>query len=164
MSCSWPFAPKGFALANGQLLPINQNQALFSLLGTTFGGNGVSTFGLPNLQVRTPIGSGKGQGLSSYTLGQAGGELTHILTIPEMAGHNHTLNATGATDGLPKVGGNALGVSPGPVPLYGPAQNLVALNSQAVSSVGNTQPHENSQPYLVINWIISLSGIFPSRN
>lgn len=164
MSCSWQYATKGYAWCNGQLLPISVNQALFSLLGTTFGGDGRTNFGLPNLIGRTPISFGRGNGLADYTLGQPGGEQAHTLISTEMPTHNHTMFATGAPSALPKVGGNALGVTAAPVPIYGPAANLSIMNPQAVSMAGNSQPHENRQPFLVINWVIALVGIFPSQN
>jgi microcystin-dependent protein len=162
MPISWNYPPKGWAFCNGQTLAINQNQALFSLLGTTYGGNGQTTFQLPNLQGRIPIGFGNG-----FTQGQAAGETAHTVSISELPQHAHQLNASNVSANLlPKPNGNSPGAPTGSPPrsLYGPAQNLVAMISQSISNVGSSQPHENEQPYLVINWVIALQGIFPSRN
>lgn len=154
---SFNFAPKGWALCNGQLLPINQNQALFSLLGTIYGGNGQTNFALPNLQGRTPFHI-----TSGFVQGQAGGEVAHTLTVNELPAHTHTLQAnnTAATSGLP--GTNALAQSNTPV--YAPAANLVAMAGASLSNIGGSQPHGNMQPYLVLNFVIALQGIYPSRN
>jgi microcystin-dependent protein len=156
---SFGFAPKGWALCNGQLLPINQNQALFSLLGTTFGGDGRVNFGLPNLQGLTPIHVGSG-----HTLGEKGGEQAHTVSIAELPTHTHVFNATtnvGVINTPP--GGNVLAQSSG-VFLYGPATNLVTMAATAVSNVGGSQAHQNMQPFLTLNFSIALQGIFPSRN
>jgi microcystin-dependent protein len=154
---SFSFPPKGWALCDGQLLPINQNQALFSLLGTTYGGDGRVNFGLPNLQGRTPIHMGSG-----HTLGERGGEQAHTLSIGELATHLHPLNAsaTVATDNNPT--GNVLGNS-NPNNLYGAVQNLTPLSAETVSNVGGNQAHLNMQPFLVLNFSIALQGIFPSQ-
>jgi len=168
---SWNYAPKGWALANGQFLPINQNQALFSLLGTMYGGNGQTTFALPDLRGRVPIHMGAG-----FTQGQAGGEYAHTLTIAEMPTHNHTLSsdATTAADSntaAPAVG-NSLGQSVG-VPSQGSpfALNIYstggvngALAPGNVTNTGGSQPHENRQPFSVLNIAIALQGVFPSQN
>ena len=154
---SFGFAPKGWALCDGQLLPINQNQALFSLLGTTYGGDGRVNFALPDLQSRTPIHMGSG-----HTLGERGGEQAHTLSISELPMHLHTLNAstTVATTNTPT--GNVLGNS-NPNNLYGPAQNLSALNAKTISNVGGSQAHLNMQPFLTLTFGIALQGIFPSQ-
>jgi microcystin-dependent protein len=154
---SFNFPPKGWALCNGQFLPINQNQALFSLLGTTFGGNGQTTFGLPNLQGRTPIHVGSG-----HTLGEQGGQQAHTLTLSEMPAHTHIANGSSADANNALPGGNLLAKTPQQV--YGAVGNLVALNATTVTSVGGSQPHQNMQPYLVLNFCIALQGIFPSPN
>jgi microcystin-dependent protein len=158
---SFNFPPKGWAFCNGQFLPINQNQALFSLLGTTYGGNGQTTFALPDLRGRIPIHVGVG-----FTLGQAGGQTSHTLTMSEMPAHTHFVNASSSQGNAqnPNFGGtgNLLAQDPGNV--YGPPQNLTALNAGSVSNVGGSQPHENMQPYLALNFCIALVGIFPSPN
>lgn len=160
---SWNFAPKGWAFCNGQFLPINQNQALFSILGTTFGGNGQTTFALPDFRGRLPIHMGQG-----YNVGQAGGEEFHTLIQSEMAAHNHFVTAsTNQADSAfietaQPVSKNLFGTVQGGI--YGAFQNLVAISSETIPSVGGSQPHENRQPYLVLNLIIALVGVFPSKN
>ena len=156
---SFGFAPKGWAMCNGQLLPINQNQALFSLLGTTYGGDGRVSFGLPNLQARVPIHVGEG-----HTLGERAGEVAHTLTIAEAPQHTHSLNAssttaTTATPGAAVVPAQSVGAQ-----LYGGASNLVAMDAASVAAVGGSQPHLNSQPFLTLSFCIALQGIFPSPN
>lgn len=154
------FPPKGWLLCNGQLLPVNQNQALFSLLGVSYGGNGQTTFGLPNLQTRVPLGMGQ-QGGTTYPLGQGGGENTHALTIPEMPSHTHPLMAsTGTATALGPA--NNLLAAPAAGALYG-AGTEVALASSSVAVSGSGQGHPNMPPYLVINYIIALVGIYPTR-
>lgn len=155
---SFGFAPKGWALANGQLLPINQNQALFSLLGTTFGGDGRVNFGLPNLQGRVPIHVGNG-----HTLGERGGEQGHTLTISEIPTHVHLemAAATAPTSPAPDttlVLSNALGSN-----LYATPGNLQAMAPNALSNVGGSQAHLNMQPFLTLSFCIALQGIFPSQ-
>jgi len=154
---SFGFPPKGWALCNGQLLPINQNQALFSLLGTTYGGDGRVNFGLPNLQARTPIHMGGG-----YTLGQLGGEQGHTVSQAEMPQHVHNANAISTAGSTNLPAGNLVANS-APNNLYGPAQNFTALSPTAVTTVGGSQAHLNMQPYLVLNFCIALQGIFPSQ-
>lgn len=161
---SFNFAPKGWTMCNGALLPINQNQALFSLLGTTYGGDGRVNFQLPNLQGRVPIHMGAG-----HTLGERGGEEAHTVTISEMPGHTHQMIATSNQANATKPAGHVLGatVSPGSGPtltIYGGAANSVAMNPAIIPNVGGSQPHTNLQPFLVLNWIIALQGIFPSQN
>jgi len=154
---SFNFAPKGWALCNGQLLPINQNQALFALLGTTYGGNGQTNFALPNLRGRVPIHMGNG-----HTLGEAAGSTSVTVNIQQLATHLHFLQATNTTATLDAPAGAVLGKAP--IAGYGPASNLAAMNAGTVGSVGGSQPHNNMMPYLVLNFIIALQGIFPSRN
>jgi microcystin-dependent protein len=154
---SFGFAPRGWALCNGQTLPINQNQALFSLLGTTYGGNGQTTFQLPNLQARVPIHVG-----SSFTLGQAGGQTAHTLTMSEMPQHAHVLNAS-SSDANQTVPGGKL-FAKVPQQIYAPAANFTPLEPTTVRSVGGSQPHTNQQPFLTLNFSIALQGIFPSPN
>jgi microcystin-dependent protein len=152
---SFVFAPKGWALCNGQLLPINQNQALFSLLGTTFGGDGRVNFALPDLRGRVPIHVGSG-----HTLGERGGEQAHTLSIAEIPTHTHVLEGTN-TDGTQQVpSGNLLARSA--TQLYAPPANLAAMNAGSVANVGGSQAHLNMQPFLVLNFCIALQGIFPS--
>lgn len=160
---SFNFPPKGWAFCNGQFLPINQNQALFSLLGTTYGGNGQTTFALPNLRGQAPIHFGNG-----FTLGQAGGQSAHTVTMSEMPQHPHTLNSNLC------IGGNVINAALGdPTGNYwannGKAQYSTsppdaAMHPSAVTNVGGSQPHNNMQPYLVLNFCIALQGIFPSQN
>lgn len=153
---SFNFAPRNWVMCNGQLMAINQNQALFSLLGTTYGGDGRITFALPNLQGRTPVSTGQG-----ITLGQTAGEASHTLTVSEFPAHTHLVQAAG-TANTPAVSGNLPGGQG--VAAFASASNLVAMNQATLSPAGSSQPHNNLQPYLVMNWIIALQGIFPSRN
>jgi len=157
---SFVFAPKGWALCNGQLLPINQNQALFSLLGTTFGGDGRVNFGLPDLKSRVPIHVGSG-----HTLGERGGEQAHTLSISEIPTHVHTMNATSA-DAVPNTnpGSNVMLAKASGDFIYGNFASPVALDSRAITNVGGSQAHLNMQPFLVLNFCIALQGIFPSQN
>ena len=156
---SFNFAPKGWALANGQLLPINQNQALFSLLGTTFGGDGRVNFALPDIRARAPIHVGSG-----HTLGERGGEQAHTLSIAEVPTHTHTANATTA-----QADQNSNSAAPTRMPaqsnfsfLYGPASNLQSMAQNTLASVGGSQAHLNMQPFLTLSFCIALQGIFPS--
>jgi microcystin-dependent protein len=153
---SFNFAPKGWAMCNGQLLPINQNQALFSLLGTTFGGDGRVNFALPDLRGRTPIGVGGG-----HTLGEAGGSQSVTLSISQMPQHSHVVQASNASADTISAPGNLLGATSG---RYTGPTNLTTLNPTTVGNVGGSQPHTNMQPYLVLTWCIALQGIFPSPN
>lgn len=154
---SFVFPPKGWALCNGQLLPINQNQALFSLLGTTFGGDGRVNFALPDLRARVPIHVGSG-----HTLGERGGEQAHTLSISEIPTHTHSLNASSTeADSVAPSTGTVLARSPAAQP-YRDATNLVAMNAAAVTNRGGSQAHLNMQPFLTISFCIALQGIFPS--
>jgi microcystin-dependent protein len=153
---SFGFPPKGWALCDGQLLPINQNQALFSLLGTTYGGDGRVNFGLPNLQGRAPIHMGSG-----HTLGERGGEQGHTLSISELPTHTHVMNGTSTTGTLNTTTGDVLGVSQ--TPIYTSPQSLTSLNPASVTNVGGSQAHLNMQPFLVLTFCIALQGIFPSQ-
>jgi len=153
---SFNFAPKGWALCDGALLPINQNQALFSLLGTTYGGDGRVNFGLPNLLGSTPVHMGNGP-----ILGQRGGEQAHTLVIAEIPNHTHTWGATNAAANQPGPGGNMLGS----VAEYNSsAANLTSMSLAVLSTAGANQPHQNMQPFLTLNFCIALQGIFPSPN
>lgn len=154
---SFNFAPQGWALCNGQLLPINQNQALFSLLGTTYGGNGQITFGLPDLRSRVPLHMGAG-----HTLGERQGVEAVTLTIAQLPGHNHGLRGSSAgTGGVSTPNGNYLG---GGNNVYGTQGTLTSLSAATLTNAGGSQPHTNLQPYLTISFCIALQGIFPSQN
>jgi microcystin-dependent protein len=159
---SFSFPPKGWALANGQLMPINQNQALFSLLGTTFGGDGRVNFALPDFRGRTPIHIGSG-----HTAGERGGEQVHTITINELPVHSHLLNAidTGSSDNNVNNPVNNLFSNAKPADLYqNTSANLVTLSPDTIGGGGGNQPHSNMQPYLTISFCIALQGIFPSPN
>jgi len=157
---SFSFAPKGWALCNGQLLPINQNQALFSLLGTTFGGDGRVNFALPDVRGRTPIHVGSG-----HTLGERGGEQAHTLSISEIPTHTHTVNATTIPATTNTPGPTVLTAQSTSANLYASAaQNLVPMSPQMVANVGGSQAHLNMEPFLTLNFCIALQGIFPSPN
>jgi microcystin-dependent protein len=166
------FAPVGWALCQGQVLPISQYTALFSLIGTYYGGNGTSTFALPNLQSRVPNGQGQLLGGSLYVIGEQGGVENVALNIGQMALHNHSFNGiTGAANKETPFAGDVLATtyitatkqSPGD-PFYGPVDaNTIAINPQSISFVGNTLPHTNIQPYVAVNWCIAMRGIYPSR-
>lgn len=153
---SFNFAPKGWAFCNGQLLPINQNQALFSLLGTTFGGDGRVDFALPDLRGRTPIHVGSG-----HTLGERGGEQAHTLSIAELPTHTHVLVSSSNPADSNDPTGRVLGVVNN---AYGPAQNLTSMAASAVTNTGGSQAHLNMQPFLTLSFGIALQGIFPSPN
>ena len=155
---SFSFAPKGWALCNGQTLPINQNQALFSLFGTTYGGNGQTTFALPNLQGQTPIHIGGG-----FFQGQNGGEQNHTLTSLEMPTHTHVAQGTTTNADQPVHTGNLLGAANN---MYTGANagNLTPLDPTSISTLGGSQPHQNMQPYLTLSFCVALQGIFPSRD
>jgi microcystin-dependent protein len=158
------FAPRSWAFTNGQLLPIAQNSALFALLGTTYGGNGTTIFALPNLQDRTPIHQGT-LAPNSYTMGQQGGAATHSLTVAELPSHSHGISATTAVAPATPVGPeNAQPASGAHQPYRSGTVQNVALKTGLVASSGQSAPHENRQPYLVLNFCIALQGIFPSRN
>lgn len=157
------FAPRGWALCNGQLLPIAQNQALFSILGTTYGGNGQTNFALPDLRGRAPMHWGQRSGGSNFTLGQVGGEAVHTLTIPEIPAHNHTtLNVSSLAGSQFVANNNSLGVSAAKPYTAAPANGGVM--GTGTRAAGSSQAHENMQPYLALNFVIALQGIFPSRN
>jgi len=155
---SFVFAPQGWALCNGQLLPINQNQALFSLLGTTFGGDGRVNFALPDLRGRTPIHVGSG-----HTLGERGGEQAHTLSIAELPTHTHVMSATSANAALPLPTGNLLSRQAPANPYIAPTQ-LGTMNAGTVANTGGSQAHLNMQPFLTLSFSIALQGIFPSPN
>ncbi|MHB8635043.1 MAG: phage tail protein [Fimbriimonadaceae bacterium] len=157
------FAPNGWALCDGQLLSIAQNTALFSLLGTFYGGDGISTFALPNLQGSVAVNAGTGAGLSPYSTGEVGGTTAVTLAENQMPSHVHGIGAvTSATNAVSPVG-NVPGVSTRPTFAPLPSANLHYLNDGAIVQEGSGQSHNNLQPTLVVNFIIALQGIFPSR-
>jgi microcystin-dependent protein len=156
------FAPIGWAFCNGQLLSIDEHDSLFTLIGTTYGGDGQTTFGLPNLQGRVPIHQGPGPGLSSYVLGEAAGREQVNLNLSHLPSHSHAFLANGAAGTAASPAGNVPAIATGN--LYRPfAAPGVSLAPQSIGAVGGSLPHENLQPYLCISYIISLFGIFPTR-
>jgi microcystin-dependent protein len=159
--CSFNFAPRGWAMCNGQLLPINQNQALFSLLGTSYGGDGRVSFALPNIQGAVAMHQGQG-----YTMGNTGGEENHTLTTSELPAHNHLVSALpGGGDKFNPLSGYP--ASSAPAQIYsagGGGAQLSSMNPAMVTNAGGSQPHYNMMPYLVLNFIIALQGIYPSQN
>jgi microcystin-dependent protein len=167
MLVGFNFAPYGWAEANGQILPISQYSALFSLLGVYYGGNGTSNFQLPNLQGAVAVGYGQGAGLSQYDLGQSGGTTSVTLNVNEVPAHTHTVMARTAPAALSNPVGNAFGDPIGLGNLY--ANTAVQTGSPMAAAalgppVGSPGPHENMMPYLALNWIICMQGVFPPRN
>lgn len=158
---SFSFAPKGWALCNGQTMSIQQNQALFSLLGTTFGGDGRTNFLLPDFRGRTPMHAGSQQGTPAYTPGQSTGQEQHTLILSELPLHSHTAMGSSATNTLGSPAGNFWATGPSQ---YAASPINTAMAGNAIAPAGGSQPHENRPPYLVLNFIIALTGIFPSRN
>jgi len=155
---SFSFPPKGWALCNGQLLPINQNQALFSLMGTTYGGDGRVNFGLPDLRGRSPISQGGG-----HTLGERGGETAHTLSISELPTHTHVVNLSD-NPGTPGIGTNNMLSNSGDERRFTSGEtNLVAMGVQTSGNTGGSQPHQNMQPILTLSFCVALQGIFPSQ-
>lgn len=154
---SWNFPPKGWAFCNGSLLPINQNQALFSILGTTYGGDGRQTFGLPNLQGRTPFHVGNG-----IVLGELGGETTHTLNISELPAHTHVPAGSTNSPTIKSPSGAIWATNASTSPYSNTGGS--SMDPSGISVIGGSQPHENMSPYLVLNFIIALQGIFPSPN
>jgi len=157
------FAPRGWAFCNGQLLPISQNTALFSLLGTTYGGNGQSTFALPNLQGSAVMQEGQGPGLSQRVLGETAGSETVTLLQSEIPAHSHGLTAQNVPGDTSSPGAAAYSRVIGATPYQPPGGPQVAMSPQAVAPAGGSQPHNNMQPYLTLNFCIALQGIFPPR-
>ena len=157
------FAPQGWALCDGQLLPISQNTALFSLLGTTYGGDGRTTFALPDMRSRVPVHQGQGAGLSSYSEGQAGGAETVTLAAAQMPGHTHSVKASSSAAASDQPQGRALARSRSDIYTAGPDATTV-MNAKMIGDAGGSKPHANIQPYLAVNFCIALIGIFPARN
>jgi microcystin-dependent protein len=158
------FAPKGWAFCDGQILPLSQNTALFSLLGTTYGGDGKSNFALPNMQGNAPMHPGQGPGLSLHDLGETGGSETVSLLESEIPSHSHALSASNSdgTDQAPA--GEQLAGGVGGIALYGTPGALTALSGNALAPAGGDQPHNNMQPYLTLNFCIALQGVYPPRS
>lgn len=154
------FAPRGWAFCNGQLLPIAQNTALFSLVGTTYGGDGRTTFGLPNLQGRAPMHPGNGPGLTSRRLGESGGVETVTLTEAQMPQHSHPMIGIPSASQPSPDAGHGIGNAP----MYATPGPTVAMAANAVGATGGSQAHNNMQPYLAINYVIALQGIYPPRS
>ncbi len=166
------FAPRGWAFCNGQLLSIAQHSALFSLLGTTYGGDGRTTFGLPDLRGRCAVGMGQGPGLSNYTQGERAGQENVTLLQTQMPAHTHTLGASSAIGTVSDpadavIANNQVTIERGktiPASAFIQSGPTVAMNAQAIQTTGGNQAHENRQPYIAMNYVIALEGIFPSRN
>jgi microcystin-dependent protein len=157
------FAPQGWAACDGQLMAIAQNDALYSLIGTTYGGDGVTTFGLPDLRSRVPLHWGQGSGLSNYVIGQAAGVESVALNINQIPNHTHTLIANPATGDQTSPSNTGLAGGDG-VSRYVAGTPATAMSAQAIPSQGGSQPHTNLQPLLAVMFIICVNGIFPSRN
>jgi microcystin-dependent protein len=159
------FAPTGWAFCSGQLLPISQNTALFSLVGTFYGGDGKSTFGLPNLRDSAPMHQGQGPGLTERFVGEAGGEASVTLLVTEIPFHNHTASGITGTASLPNPANNLWASAAGrsPPPLYSNSGPNTTMNAGAIGLTGGSQPHNNMQPYLGLSFIIAMQGIFPPR-
>ena len=158
------FPPTGWAFCNGQILPISQNTALFSLLGTTYGGDGVSNFALPNLQGNFPINFGQGAGLSLYDLGETGGAAAVTLLASEIPAHTHNVNCATASNAASPANAVFGGAARGKPPAYAPGPAAVAMSGSAVAAAGGNQPHNNLPPFLVLNFCIALQGVFPPRS
>jgi len=158
------FAPRGWAFCNGQILPISQNTALFSLLGTFYGGNGQSTFALPNLQGSSPVHQGQGNGLSTYFLGQQGGSENITLITSEMPFHTHTLSGNNTIGDTPDPTNHTLARYTNNAYQQNRTQNLVQMAFQALTPAGGSLPHNNMMPYLTLNFNIALQGVFPPRS
>lgn len=153
---AFSFPPRGWAQCNGQLLPINQNQALFALLGTLYGGNGTTSFALPDMRSRVPMH------VSNFNQGEMSGTERHTLTVQEMPAHNHSALASSASPNQPSPDGNLLAKNAAAPPFINTSNAI--MNSAALGSTGGSQPHENRMPYLALNYCIAIQGIFPSRN
>lgn len=155
------FAPRGWAFCDGQILPINQNQSLYSLLGTTYGGDGRTSFALPDLRGRAPIHVGRSNGGDEHTLGQKSGEETHTLSVNELPNHRHEIMASSANADAPTPSGHVLASANN---VWHDSSNLTGLRSGTIAPTGGGQAHDNMQPSLALNFCIALQGLFPSRN
>jgi len=162
------FAPRSYALCNGQILSIAQNTALFSLLGTTYGGNGQTTFALPNMQGRAPVHQGSGPGIDPVSLGEMAGEINVTLTTSNLPSHTHPISGALISNSNPgeTPASNTLFTNSAPNQLYAAALGTGGLNlaPQTITTAGGSQPHNNVQPYLAVTFIIALEGVFPARN
>jgi microcystin-dependent protein len=158
------FAPRGWAFCNGQIMSIAQNTAVFALVGTTYGGDGVTTFALPDLRGRVPIHFGQGPGLSNYDLGQVAGSETTTLLISNLPAHNHGLHATSETGSTSAPVGAYLGNTGALDKEYNTSGTVVSMNANSIALTGGSQPFQILQPYLALNYIFCMEGIFPSRN
>jgi len=156
------FAPRGWAFCDGQILPINQNQSLYSLLGTTYGGDGRTSFALPDLRGRTPIHVGRSNGGNAHALGQKSGEETHTLSVNELPQHSHILQGTHDNPNSDQPTGRVFSRAAGTI--YGDFGTPQPMGPNSVTHVGGSQAHDNMQPYLAVNFCIALQGLFPSRN
>jgi microcystin-dependent protein len=157
------FAPKGWAFCDGQILPLSQNTALFSLLGTTYGGDGKTTFALPDMQGNAPMHPGQGPGLSLHDLGETGGSDTVTLLETEIPSHNHALNVSAADATDQQAGGELYAGGVGGIAFYGVPGPLTSVSASTIAPAGGSQPHNNLQPYLTLNFCIALQGVFPPR-
>lgn len=157
------FAPRGWAFCDGQILPINQNQSLYSLLGTTYGGDGRTSFALPDLRGRTPIHVGRSNGGGDHPLGQKSGEETHTLSANEMPSHRHSWQASSTDGNTSTAARNVLAREAGDIYRASPPSQI-NMNPASMANVGGSQAHENMQPYIAVNFCIALQGLFPSRN
>ena len=157
------FAPRGWAQCNGQLLPISQNTALFSLLGTYYGGDGLSSFGLPDLRGRVPLGLGQGPGLTNRLPGASGGEETHTLAATEMPQHSHLANVASGNGTTDVPTANFPARNPAGIPTFAAAGNST-LNAGHIANAGGNSPHNNMPPFLALNWCIALEGVYPPQN
>jgi microcystin-dependent protein len=159
------FAPRGFAFCNGQILAISQNTALFSLIGTNFGGNGTTNFALPNFQGLVPVHVGQGAGLSPYAIGETGGASNVTLTVAQLPIHSHTVGCETAVGGVASPTNAVWGSGGrGKPPAYSSSSPTAALSGSALALTGNSQTHNNASPYLTLSFCIALQGIYPSRN
>jgi microcystin-dependent protein len=157
------FAPNGWMFCEGQPLPISENDVLFQLIGTTYGGDGEETFNLPNLASRVPIHMGTGPDGTTYQLGEMAGTEQETLTVQQIPNHTHPLTVSTALGNAPNPAGNVLAATTGGISLYFEGSPDTSMNAQAIGPAGGSQPHENTQPFLCINFIISLFGVFPSQ-